>query len=341
MQKSRYNVVILGATGAVGEVMLQILEQRKFPVDKLYLLASSHSAGGRLPFNGQQVLVQDAATFDWSQADIGLFSAGAKVSAECAPKAVAAGCVVIDNTSQFRYDDEIPLVVPEVNPQRIADYRRHGIIANPNCSTIQMLLALKPIADAAGIERVVVATYQAVSGAGRRAIEELGQQTLAIFRHEEGVAEVFPKRIAFNCLPQIDVFQDNGYTKEEMKMLWETRKILEIPDIALTATCVRVPVFYGHSEAVNVVTREPITPEAVRALLEKAPGVTVVDDRGTIGAWPSALDAAGQDATYVGRIRGDCSHVRGINFWVVADNIRKGAALNSIQIAELLIRDYL
>ncbi|MGC9217162.1 aspartate-semialdehyde dehydrogenase, partial [Acidithiobacillus sp.] len=238
-------------------------------------------------------------------------------------------------------DDEIPLVVPEVNPQRIADYRRHGIIANPNCSTIQMLLALKPIADTVGIERVVVATYQAVSGAGRRAIEELGQQTLAIFRHEEGVAEVFPKRIAFNCLPQIDVFQDNGYTKEEMKMLWETRKILEIPDIALTATCVRVPVFYGHSEAVNVVTREPITPEAVRALLEKAPGVTVVDDRGTAGAWPSALDAVGQDATFVGRIRGDCSHVRGVNFWVVADNIRKGAALNSVQIAELLISDYL
>ncbi len=340
MKKSQYNVAILGATGAVGEVMLQILEQRKFPVDQLFLLASSRSAGGRLPFRGKQVLVQDAVGFDWSKADIGLFSAGAKVSAEFAPRAAETGCVVIDNTSQFRYDDEIPLVVPEVNPQRIADYTRHGIIANPNCSTIQMLLALKPIADAVGIERVVVSTYQAVSGAGKRAIEELGQQTMALFRHEDAVTEVFPKRIAFNCLPQIDVFQDNGYTKEEMKMLWETRKILEIPDLALTATCVRVPVFYGHSEAVNVVTQKAITIESLRTLLEKAPGVTVVDNQEK-GLWPSALDAAGQDTTYVGRIRADCSHERGINFWVVSDNIRKGAALNSIQIAEFLIRDYL
>ncbi|MDX5934807.1 aspartate-semialdehyde dehydrogenase [Acidithiobacillus thiooxidans] len=340
MKKTHYNVAVLGATGAVGEVMLQILEQRKFPVDQLYLLSSSRSAGGRLPFRGKQVLVQDAAGFDWSQVDIGLFSAGANVSAQFAPLAAEAGCVVIDNTSQYRYDDDIPLVVPEVNPQRIADHVNRGIIANPNCSTIQMLLALKPIADAVGIERVVVATYQAVSGAGKRAIEELGQQTMALFRHEEAVCDVFPKRISFNCLPQIDVFQDNGYTKEEMKMLWETRKILELPDIALTATCVRVPVFYGHSEAVNVVTRDPITPEAVRALLEKAPGVTVVDNQEK-NLWPSALDAAGQDTTYVGRIRGDCSHEKGINFWVVSDNIRKGAALNSVQIAELLIRDYL
>ena len=340
MKKTHYNVAVLGATGAVGEVMLQILEQRKFPVDQLYLLSSSRSAGGRLPFRGKQVLVQDAANFDWSQVDIGLFSAGAKVSAQFAPLAAEAGCVVIDNTSQYRYDDDIPLVVPEVNPHRIADHVNRGIIANPNCSTIQMLLALKPIADAVGIERVVVATYQAVSGAGKRAIEELGQQTMALCRHEEAVCDVFPKRISFNCLPQIDVFQDNGYTKEEMKMLWETRKILELPDIALTATCVRVPVFYGHSEAVNVVTRDPITPEAVRALLEKAPGVTVVDNQEK-NLWPSALDAAGQDTTYVGRIRGDCSHEKGINFWVVSDNIRKGAALNSVQIAELLIRDYL
>ncbi|WP_414039506.1 aspartate-semialdehyde dehydrogenase [Acidithiobacillus sp. M4-SHS-6] len=340
MKKSHYNVAVLGATGAVGEVMLEILEQRKFPVDQLYLLASSRSAGGRLPFRGKQLLVQDAADFDWSQADIGLFSAGAKVSAQFAPKAADAGCVVIDNTSQYRYDDDIPLVVPEVNPRRIANYVNRGIIANPNCSTIQMLLALKPIADAVGIERVVVATYQAVSGAGKRAIEELGQQTIALFRHEEAVCDVFPKRIAFNCLPQIDVFQDNGYTKEEMKMLWETRKILELPELALTATCVRVPVFYGHSEAVNVVTRDKISPEAVRALLERSPGVTVVDNREK-HLWPSALDAAGQDTTYVGRIRGDCSHDKGINFWVVSDNIRKGAALNSVQIAELLIRDYL
>ncbi|MHB8247458.1 MAG: aspartate-semialdehyde dehydrogenase [Acidithiobacillus sp.] len=340
MKKQNYHVAILGATGAVGETMLEILQERQFPVDQLFLLASSHSAGGKLLFRGHYHTVQDAADFDWAQVDIGLFSAGAKVSAEYAPKAAAAGCVVIDNTSQFRYDDEIPLVVPEVNPQRIADYRRHGIIANPNCSTIQMLLVLKPIADAVGIERVVVATYQAVSGAGRRAINELGAQTMAIYTHQDPVCEVFPRRIAFNCLPQIDVFQDNGYTKEEMKMLWETRKIMELPDLALTATCVRVPVFYGHSEAVNVVTREKISAATLRALLAKAPGVTVMDDPAA-GIWPTALDAATHDATFVGRIREDCSHERGINFWVVADNIRKGAALNSVQIAEILIRDYL
>ncbi|WP_123103313.1 aspartate-semialdehyde dehydrogenase [Acidithiobacillus sulfuriphilus] len=340
MKKRNYNVAILGATGAVGETMLEILQERQFPVDQLFLLASSHSAGSKSLFRGHYHTVHDAADFDWSQVDIGLFSAGAKISAEYAPKAAAAGCVIIDNTSQFRYDDEIPLVVPEVNPQRIADYRRHNIIANPNCSTIQMLLALKPIADAVGIERVVVATYQAVSGAGRRAINELGAQTMAIYTHQDPVCEVFPKRIAFNCLPQIDVFQDNGYTKEEMKMLWETRKIMELPDIALTATCVRVPVFYGHSEAVNVVTKGKISAASVRALLAKAPGVTVMDDPAA-GIWPTALDAATHDATFVGRIREDCSHERGINFWVVADNIRKGAALNSVQIAEILIRDYL
>ncbi len=340
MKKQNYNVAILGATGAVGETMLEILQERQFPVDQLFLLASSHSAGSKSLFRGHYHTVHDAADFDWSQVDIGLFSAGAKISAEYAPKAAAAGCVIIDNTSQFRYDDEIPLVVPEVNPQRIVDYRRHNIIANPNCSTIQMLLALKPIADAVGIERVVVATYQAVSGAGRRAINELGAQTMAIYMHQDPVCEVFPQRIAFNCLPQIDVFQDNGYTKEEMKMLWETRKIMELPDFALTATCVRVPVFYGHSEAVNVVTKGKISAASVRALLAKAPGVTVMDDPAA-GIWPTALDAATHDATFVGRIREDCSHERGINFWVVADNIRKGAALNSVQIAEILIRDYL
>jgi aspartate-semialdehyde dehydrogenase len=253
---------------------------------------------------------------------------------------VAAGAVVIDNTSCYRYEDDIPLVVPEVNPQRIADYRQRGIIANPNCSTIQMLLALKPIADAVGLERVVVSTYQAVSGAGSRAIQELGRQTLGIFKQEDVPPAVFPKRIAFNCLPQIDVFQENGYTKEEMKMLWESRKILEIPDLALTATCVRVPVFYGHSEAVNVVTKEKLSAEKLRKLLAVAPGVELLDER-EAGAWPTALDAAGKDQTWVGRIREDCSHERGLNFWVVADNIRKGAALNSIQIAEMLIRDYL
>ncbi len=340
MRKTAYSVAILGATGAVGEVMREILEEREFPVQELYLLASARSAGELLPFRGKKIRVRDAAGFDWSQVDIGLFSAGASASEVHAPLAVAAGAVVIDNTSRFRYEDDIPLVVPEVNPDRVADYRHRGIVANPNCSTIQMLLALKPIADAAGIERVVVSTYQAVSGAGRRAIEELGQQTAGIYRHQEIPPEIFAKRMAFNCLPQIDVFQDNGYTKEEMKMVWETRKILDLPEIQLTATCVRVPVFYGHSESLNVVTRKKISAAGVRALMEAAPGVTVMDGRGP-GEWPTPLDAAGKDATFVGRIREDCSHERGINLWVVADNIRKGAALNSIQIAELLIRDYL
>ena len=336
-----FRVAVVGATGLVGESMMRVLEERKFPVSELHALASNRSLGRRVEFGGRRQPVEELAGFDFSRADIGLFSAGSEVSAEHAPKAAAAGCVVIDNTSQFRYDDDIPLIVPEVNAHAIAQYRARGIIANPNCSTIQMVVALKPIYDAVGIERINVATYQSVSGAGKEAVEELAAQSAALLNGRPIEApHIIAKQIAFNCVPQIDRFQDNGYTKEEMKMLWETRKILEIPDIALTATCVRVPVFYGHSEAVNVVTREPITPEAVRALLEKAPGVIVVDDRGT-GAWPSALDVAGQDATYVGRIRGDCSHERGINFWVVADNIRKGAALNSVQIAELLIRDYL
>ncbi|WP_308388432.1 aspartate-semialdehyde dehydrogenase [Acidithiobacillus sp. AMEEHan] len=340
MKKNAYRVAILGATGAVGEVMREILAERNFPISELFLLASERSAGDTLDFAGKAVRVRDAATFDWAGVDIGLFSAGAAASEIYAPKAAAAGAVVIDNTSRYRYEEDIPLVVPEVNPQRIADYRERNIIANPNCSTIQMLLALKPIADSVGLERVVVSTYQAVSGAGSRAIQELGRQTLGIFKQEEVAPAVFPKRIAFNCLPQIDVFQENGYTKEEMKMLWESRKILEIPDLPLSATCVRVPVFYGHSEAVNVVTRKKLSAEELRALLRNAPGVQIWDER-EAGGWPTALDAAGKDATWVGRIREDCSHERGLNFWVVADNIRKGAALNSVQIAEILIRDYL
>ncbi|MBU2755623.1 aspartate-semialdehyde dehydrogenase [Acidithiobacillus sp. CV18-2] len=340
MKKNAYKVAILGATGAVGEVMREILAERNFPVSELFLLASERSAGDTLDFAGKAVRVRDAATFDWTGVDIGLFSAGAAASEIYAPKAAAAGAVVIDNTSRYRYEEDIPLVVPEVNPQRIADYQTRNIIANPNCSTIQMLLALKPIADSVGLERVVVSTYQAVSGAGSRAIQELGRQTLGIFKQEEVAPAVFPKQIAFNCLPQIDVFQDNGYTKEEMKMLWESRKILEIPDLPLSATCVRVPVFYGHSEAVNVVTRKKLSAEEMRALLCNAPGVQIWDERET-GGWPTALDSAGKDATWVGRIREDCSHERGLNFWVVADNIRKGAALNSVQIAEILIRDYL
>lgn len=336
----KYDVAILGATGAVGEAMLSILEQRNFPVGKLFLLASSRSAGSTMTFRNQEITVQDVGDFDFSQVQIGLFSAGSSVSEKYAPIAAAAGCVVIDNTAQFRYEDDIPLVVPEVNPHAIAQYKNRGIIANPNCSTIQMLVALKPIHDAVGIERINVATYQAVSGTGKEAIEELAEQTRALFNHQEVKTEVYPKRIAFNVLPHIDVFMDNGYTKEEMKMVWETRKIMENESIMVNATAVRVPVFYGHSEAVHIETQKKITADEARALLEKAPGVQVMDGREP-GGYPTAIEAAGQDATLVGRIREDISHPRGLDLWVVSDNVRKGAALNSVQIAEILIETYL
>ena len=336
-----YNIAIVGATGAVGEMMLSILEERHFPVGEVYALASANSVGKRLSFKGGTLKVEDLATFDFSKVQIGLFSPGASVSEIYAPIAAAAGCVVIDNTSQFRYDDDIPLVVPEVNPQAIAQYKTRGIIANPNCSTIQMLVALKPIYDAVGITRINVATYQAVSGTGKEAIEELGRQTSNIFNLQSFEPSVYPKQIAFNVLPQIDVFMDNGYTKEEMKMVWETQKIMGDSNILVNATAVRVPVFYGHSEAVHIETRDKISASEVRALLEKAEGVTVVDER-IDGGYPTAVThSAGHDATFVGRIREDISHPRGIDLWVVSDNIRKGAALNSIQIAEVLIRDYL
>jgi len=336
----QYDVCILGATGAVGDAMLAILEQRKFPVRNLYPLASSRSAGSKVTFNGKEITVLDVDGFDFSQAQIGLFSAGGSVSAKYAPIAAAAGCVVIDNTAHFRYDDDIPLVVPEVNPHAIAQYKNRGIIANPNCSTIQMLVALKPIYDAVGIERINVATYQAVSGTGKEAIDELADQTRALFNHQDVKTEVYPKRIAFNVLPQIDVFMDNGYTKEEMKMVWETRKIMGDDSIMVNPTTARVPVFYGHSEAVHIETRKKITADEARALLEKAPGVQVVDKREP-GGYPTAIEAAGQDATLVGRIREDISHPRGLDMWVVSDNLRKGAALNSIQIAEILIAKYM
>ena len=337
----KFNVAVVGATGAVGEAMLSILEERKFPYDKVFAVASSRSAGSRIPFAGSQLTVHDLETFDFSQTPIGLFSPGASVSKVYAPKAAAAGCVVVDNTSQFRYDEDIPLVVPEVNPQAIAQYTNRGIIANPNCSTIQMLVALKPIHDAVGIERINVCTYQAVSGTGKEAIEELASQTAALLNGKPVEPSVYPKQIAFNCLPQIDVFLDNGYTKEEMKMVWETRKIMGDDRIQVNPTTVRVPVFYGHSEAVHIETRDKITAEAARALLERAPGVTVLDGR-TDGAWPTAVtEAAQRDDVFVGRIREDISHERGLDLWVVSDNIRKGAATNSIQIAELLVRDHL
>jgi aspartate-semialdehyde dehydrogenase len=336
-----YDVAVVGATGAVGETMLSILAQRKFPVGKVYALASSRSAGKRVEFGDTTLVVEDLDAFDFNKAQIGLFSAGASISDIYAPRAAEAGCVVIDNTSRYRYDDDIPLVVPEVNPHAIAQHKNRGIIANPNCSTIQMLVALKPLHDAAGIERINVATYQAVSGTGKDAIEELASQTAALLNGREVNCSVYPKQIAFNCLPHIDVFQDNGYTKEEMKMVWETRKIMEDDSIQVNPTAVRVPVFYGHSEAVHIETREKLTVDQARALLVQAPGVEVVDERKD-GGYPTAVtEGANNDPTYVGRIREDISHPRGLNLWVVADNVRKGAALNSVQIAEILIKDYL
>ncbi len=336
-----YNVAVVGATGAVGEAMLEILAARDFPVGEVYPLASSRSAGEKIVFKNRSLVVRDLAEFDFRKAQIGLFSAGAAISEQYAPRAADAGCVVVDNTSRFRYDDDIPLVVPEVNPQAVADYTRRGIIANPNCSTIQMVVALKPIHDAVGIERINVCTYQAVSGSGKEAIEELAMQTANLLNGNPIERKVYPKQIAFNVLPHIDVFLDNGYTKEEMKMVWETRKILGDERIQVNPTAVRVPVFYGHSEAVHIETREKISAKAVRGLLARAPGVEVLDSR-EAGGYPTAVtEAAGRDPVYVGRIREDISHPRGIDLWVVADNVRKGAALNSVQIAELLVKKYI
>ncbi|MBU6459794.1 MAG: aspartate-semialdehyde dehydrogenase [Proteobacteria bacterium] len=341
MSTRHYDIAVVGATGAVGETMLDILASRDFPVRHVYPLASSRSVGTTVQFKGQYLPVGDLATFDFSKTQIGLFSAGGSVSAIYAPKAAAAGCIVIDNTAHFRYEEDIPLVVPEVNPQDIAYFRNRGIIANPNCSTIQMLVALKPIYDEAGIERINVCTYQAVSGTGKEAIDELSEQTRAIFNVQAVRSEVYPKQIAFNVLPHIDVFLDNGYTKEEMKMVWETRKIMGDSAIQVNPTAVRVPVFYGHSEAVHIETKHKISVERVKELLGHAPGVTLLDERKP-GGYPTAVtEGAGADDVFVGRIREDISHARGIDMWVVSDNVRKGAALNSIQIAEILARDYL
>jgi len=333
----RYAVAVLGATGLVGETMLRILEERDFPISRLVPLASARSAGKTVQFRGESIRVEALDDFDFNGIDIGLFSAGASVSAQAAPRAAAAGAVVIDNTSQFRYDDDIPLVVPECNPQRIADYRNRGIIANPNCSTIQLVVALKPIHDAVGIERVNVATYQAVSGAGRSAMVALTEGTRAMLAGEPPPVAGPEKPVAFNAVPKIDRLMDTGYTKEEMKMFWETRKILEAPDIMVNATCVRVPVYHGHSEAVHVETRTKVTVPQVQKLLNSAPGVTVMDGE-MAGDYPTAAtDAAHRDAVFVGRIREDLTHPRGLNLWVVSDNVRKGAALNSVQIAEILV----
>lgn len=337
----QYNVAVVGATGAVGEVMLSILAERKFPVGEIHALASSRSAGSKVAFGNRHITVEDLSGFDFTGTDIALFSAGGSISAEHAPRAAAAGCVVIDNTSHFRNDEDIPLIVPEVNAHAIKGYTQRNIIANPNCSTIQMLVALKPLHDAVGIERINVATYQAVSGTGKEAIEELAQQTAQILNGRPVETSVYPKQIAFNCLPHIDSFQENGYTREEMKMVWETHKILEDDTIRVNPTTVRVPVFYGHSEAVHIETRERLTAEQAVDLLTHAPGVTVLDERRD-GGYPTAVtEGASNDAVYVGRIREDISHPRGLNLWVVADNVRKGAALNSVQIAEVLIKEYI
>jgi len=336
-----FDIAVVGATGAVGESMLSILAERKFPLGKVHALASERSIGKTVQFGNRDIAVSDLADFDFSQVQIGLFSAGGSISAEFAPKAAAAGCVVIDNTSHFRYDDDIPLIVPEVNADAIAAYKDRGIIANPNCSTIQMVVALKPIYDAVGIERINVATYQAVSGAGRRAIEELVRQTATLLNGRPLEIEGDAKQIAFNAVPHIDTFQDNRYTKEEMKMVWETRKIFADDSILINPTAVRIPAFYGHSEAVNIETKDKISAEKVCELLRDAPGVTLLDGVGT-GEYPTAVtESSGTDPVYVGRVREDISHPRGINLWIVSDNIRKGAALNSVQIAEILAKNHL
>ncbi len=340
MQK-KFDVAVVGATGVVGEAMLEILAEREFPVGKIYALASERSLGKTVRFGDRELDVDNLADFDFSKVAIGLFSAGGSVSAEFAPIAAQAGCVVVDNTSHFRYDDDVPLVVPEVNADAIADYRSRGIIANPNCSTIQMVVALKPIYDAVGIERVNVCTYQAVSGAGRSALEEMVRQTTNLLNGRPLELTGPAKQIAFNAIPHIDVFLDNRYTREEMKMVWETRKILGDESILVNPTAVRIPAFFGHSEAVHIETRDKISASAVAELLGKAPGITVLDGVET-GQYPTAVtESAGKDPVFVGRIREDISHERGIDLWVVADNIRKGAALNSVQIAEILAQKYL
>ena len=333
--KNSCNVAVVGATGAVGETMLKVLAERKFPIGTLHVLASERSAGEKVEFGAKKITVENLATFDPSGVDIALFSAGGSVSKEYAPKFAAAGAVVIDNSSVFRGDADVPLVVSEVNPEQIRN-RPRGIIANPNCSTMQLMVALAPIHRAVGIERINIATYQSVSGTGRRALEELGQQTAALLSFQDAKPEVYPVQIAFNVIPHGGDFLDNGYTSEEMKLVWETRKILGDDSIQVNATVVRVPVFYGHSEAVHIETREKITAQQARELLEKAPGVEVVDEHKGGGYPTPVTHASGRDPAYVGRIREDISHPRGLDLWVVSDNIRKGAALNAVQLAELV-----
>ncbi|HWR93117.1 MAG TPA: aspartate-semialdehyde dehydrogenase [Desulfobacterales bacterium] len=340
MGTRQFNVAVAGATGAVGNQMIACLEEMEFPVKRLALLASARSVGRQLRYRGELIGVQELTDRSFKGVDIALFSAGGATSETFAPIAARDGCVVIDNSSAWRMDPQVPLVVPEVNPHAVAQYKQKGIIANPNCSTIQMVVALNPIHRAFGIRRVVVSTYQSVSGTGKKAIDELFNQTRAMINFLSVERSVYPHRIAFNCLPHIDKFLDNGYTKEEMKMVNETRKIMETPTMAVTATTVRVPVFFGHSESVNVETERPCPPDEVRRILASAPGVKVVDDPSQ-NRYPLAIDAAGQDLTCVGRIRRDESVPNGLNLWIVADNIRKGAATNAVQIAQILAQTHL
>ncbi|MGW8302317.1 MAG: aspartate-semialdehyde dehydrogenase [Desulfobacterales bacterium] len=340
MAQKKMNIAVAGATGAVGNQMIRCLAEMDFPINSVVFLASSRSVGRRLRFKGDLIEVKELKEDSFKGLDIALFSAGGGTSEKFAPFAAKDGCVVVDNSSAWRMDPQVPLVVPEVNPHAIAQHTAKGIIANPNCSTIQMVVALHPIHKKYGIKRIVVSTYQAVSGTGKKAIDELFDQTRAMINFLDYEKRVYPHRIAFNCLPHIDIFLDNGYTKEEMKMVNETRKIMEDDSIAVTATTVRVPVFFGHSESVNIETHEPVSVEDVRALLDNAPGVQVMDDPGK-NLYPLATDAAGQDLTLVGRIRQDESIANGINMWIVADNIRKGAATNAVQIAQILAKEYL
>jgi len=340
MTVKKFNVAVAGATGAVGNQMISCLEESNFPVKSIKFLATSRSVGRKLKYMGREIDVEELTENSFKGVDIALFSAGGGTSEKFAPFAAKDGCVVVDNSSAWRMDPEVPLVVPEVNPHAIAHFKNKGIIANPNCSTIQMVVALHPIHKKYGIKRIVVSTYQAVSGTGKKAVDELDHQTRAILNFKDYEKRVYPHTIAFNCLPHIDAFLENGYTKEEMKMVNETRKILEDDTIRVTATTVRVPVFYGHSESINIETKKNISAKEVRALLETTPGVKVVDDPGN-NIYPLPIDAAGQDLTLVGRIRDDESVANGINMWVVADNIRKGAATNAVQIAEILAKEYL
>ncbi|MBN7135013.1 aspartate-semialdehyde dehydrogenase [Lysobacter enzymogenes] len=333
--KTSCNVAVVGATGAVGETMLKVLAERKFPIGKLHVLASERSAGEKIEFEGQTLVVEDLARFDPKGVDIALFSAGGSVSKEYAPKFAAAGAVVIDNSSAFRYQDDVPLVVSEVNPDALKN-RPLGIVANPNCSTMQLMVALAPIHRKAKLERINIATYQSVSGTGKRAMEELGRQTAALLNFQEAQPEIYPVQIAFNVIPHGGDFTDNGYTTEEMKLVWETRKILGDDSIGVNATVVRVPVFYGHSEAVHIETRDKLSAADARALLEKAPGLVVVDEAKGGGYPTPVTHASGEDPVFIGRIREDISHPRGLSLWVVADNIRKGAATNAVQLAELV-----